>query len=68
MYVAMELLVSLAISFWIYGDARERKLYDALTWGMIGFVFGIFGLAGYWYWIIRPNKRNTHPINRNRER
>jgi O-antigen/teichoic acid export membrane protein len=61
MYLLMELLAALAIAFWIYGDAWQRNLYDAKTWGMIGFLFGLLGLAGYWYWVIRRNKRDTKP-------
>ena len=59
MAILIELFAGLAIAFWIYGDGKERRLNDAAFWGIIGFLFGLLGLAGYWYLVIRPNKRNT---------
>lgn len=58
----MDLLISLvagiAIGFWIYGDAQDRKLKNSLAWALIGLLFSVIGLIAYWFWIIRPNKRD----------
>jgi hypothetical protein len=51
------ILAGLAIGFWIYGDAQNRKLKNALFWGIIGFLFSLLGLFSYWLWVIRPDKR-----------
>jgi O-antigen/teichoic acid export membrane protein len=59
MAILIELVAGLAIAFWTYGDAKERKLNDAAAWGIVGFLFGLLGLAIYWYMVIRPNKRDT---------
>jgi len=61
MYYAIDLLFALAVGLWVYGDARQRKLHNALTWGLLGLLFGLLGLIAYWYWVIRPNKRSTRP-------
>ena len=54
-----------AVLFWvvcgiyIYSDAKERKLKDPMLWAFIGAFLGIFGVLGYWYWVIRPDKRDS---------
>jgi hypothetical protein len=58
----MDLLIGLvagvAVGFWIYGDAQDRRLKDALMWGVLGVLFGLLGLFAYWLWVIKPNKKN----------
>jgi hypothetical protein len=58
----MDLLIGLvagvAVGFWIYGDAQDRRLKDALMWGVIGVLFGLLGFFAYWLWVIKPNKKN----------
>jgi cbb3-type cytochrome oxidase subunit 3 len=49
----------LAISIWIYMDAKKRNLKNPAAWAVLGFLLGIIGLAGYWYWVLRPNKRDS---------
>jgi hypothetical protein len=57
----LDLLISLvagaAIGLWIYGDAQDRKLKEAIAWAIVGFLFSVMGFIGYWLWVIRPNKR-----------
>ena len=47
------------VAILVYLDARKRKLNIALTWGIITFLLGILGLAGYLIWVVKPNKRQT---------
>jgi hypothetical protein len=42
---------------WIYTDARSRKVKNPATWGIIGTLFGVFGVFGYWFWVILPSRK-----------
>jgi cbb3-type cytochrome oxidase subunit 3 len=57
MYTLIELIIGILISGWIYRDGKRRQLKDAASWAIIGFLLGLIGYAGYWYWVLRPNKR-----------
>jgi hypothetical protein len=51
------LVAGIAIGLWIYGDAQDRKLKDAVIWGMVGLLFSAIGFVVYWILVIRPDKR-----------
>jgi len=41
---------------WMYFDAKARKIDKPSTWFWIGLIFGLFGLATYWYWHVYPRQ------------
>lgn len=47
------------ISVVIYLDAKKRKLKDPFSWAVVSLVLGIVGLACYFWWVIKPNKRGS---------
>lgn len=49
-------IVWAAIAVWVYQDAKKRGK-DPATWAILTFLLGIFGLGGYWYWVIMPSNK-----------
>jgi len=59
MFFESSLFVGLIIGYFMYEDAKNRKLENPTTWFFVGWLFGIFGLATYWYWHIRPQTKEN---------
>jgi hypothetical protein len=54
---AVTIVVWVIICLWIYFDAKKRNLKDPFSWSILGLLLGLVGLIGYWWWVIRPDKR-----------
>ena len=54
-------LAAIAIGFWIYGDAIDRKLPAAFYWAAAGFLFGLLGFIVYFWLVIRPDAKGKKP-------
>lgn len=59
MFFESSLFVGLIIGYFMYVDAKNRKLENPTTWFFVGWLFGLFGLATYWYWHIRPRAHSV---------
>ncbi len=53
------LLIAGLLAYWVYQDAKKRNLKDPVAWAILAFLLGIIGLAGYYIWVIRPNKHDA---------
>ncbi len=53
------LIIWVICAIFIYNDAKSRKLKDPLSWAILGLVLGIIGVAGYYFMVIRKDKRNS---------
>jgi hypothetical protein len=48
------LILGAIIGYWMYIDAKKRKLDNPITWFWVGLLFSVLGLLTYWYWHIMP--------------
>lgn len=51
--------LAIFICVWVYMDAKKRNLKYPLAWPIICFLLGVIGLAGYYIWVIRPDKHDS---------
>lgn len=58
--VAIGFIIALAISFWVFRDAKNRGIENPLLWAAIVFFTGIIGLIIYFFFI-RPKKGTVPP-------
>ncbi len=52
-------LVWLVCAIFIYYDAKKRNLKDPFSWAFLGLILGIIGVGGYYFMVIRKNKRDS---------
>ncbi len=62
MFLGSEFFVGVIIGWFMYEDAKSRKLENPTTWFFIGWLLGLIGLATYWYWHIRPNAEEVAKV------
>ena len=58
--VAIGFIIALAISFWVFRDAKKRGIENPLLWAAVVFFTGIIGLIIYFFFI-RPKKETVPP-------
>ncbi|RLE73337.1 MAG: hypothetical protein DRJ37_00460 [Thermoprotei archaeon] len=58
--VAIGFIIALAISFWVFRDAKKRGIENPLLWAVVVFFTGIIGLIIYFFFI-RPKKETVPP-------
>jgi hypothetical protein len=49
----------LVLAVVVYRNAKSRNLKAASSWAIIAFLFGPFGLLGYYLMILKPNKKDV---------
>ena len=58
-WLIYELIIGLIIGWWMYSDAKKRKLDNPSVWLWLGILFGIFGLLTYIIWHILPKNKQS---------
>lgn len=52
-------VIAIILAVLVYRNAKERNISAAVAWGILTFFLGIFGVAGYYLWVLRPNKKDS---------